>query len=143
MTRARHDSASTTAESRREFLKTSAAALSTAALAGTVAPTILHAEDKSGSKPPILGEAAHRYEAIHGWGELPDHIKWGETHGVAVDAAGHIYIKHRAVKPEPVMDAIVVFDPAGKFVRSFGKEYHGGGHGIDVRKEGNEEFLYL
>lgn len=143
MTRARHDSASTTAESRREFLKTSAAALSTAALAGAVAPTILYAEDKSGSKPPILGEAAHRYEAIHDWGELPSHIKWGETHGVAVDAAGLIYIKHRAVKPEPVMDAIVVFDPQGKFVRSFGKEYHGGGHGIDVRKEGNEEFLYL
>ena len=41
------------------------------------------------------------------------------------------------------MDAIVVFDPAGKFVRTFGKEYHGGGHGIDIRKEGGEEFLYL
>ena len=41
------------------------------------------------------------------------------------------------------MDAIVVFDPQGKFVRSFGKEFHRGGHGIDVRKEGNEEFLYL
>ena len=41
------------------------------------------------------------------------------------------------------MDAIVVFDPAGKFVRSFGKEYHGGGHGIDIRKENGQEFLYL
>ena len=28
-------------------------------------------------------------------------------------------------------------------MRSFGKEYHGGGHGIDIRKEGGEEFLYL
>ena len=41
------------------------------------------------------------------------------------------------------MDAIVVFDPQGKFVRSFGKEYHGGGHGIDIRKEDGQEFLYL
>ena len=60
---------------------------------------------------------------------------WGETHGVAIDESGLIYIKHRSTAAEP-MDAIVVFDPDGKFVRSFGKEYHGGGHGIDIRKEG-------
>jgi hypothetical protein len=36
-----------------------------------------------------------------------------------------------------------VFDPAGKFVRSFGKEYHGGGHGIDIRQENGTEYLYL
>ena len=124
--------------SRRAFLKSTAAAVATSA----VAPTILGATDKSSSAPPILGQDAHRYEAHHNWGELPDHIKWGETHGVTVDKAGMIYIKHRATTPEP-MDAIVVFDPAGKFVRSFGKEYHGGGHGIDIREEGGEEFLYL
>jgi hypothetical protein len=28
-------------------------------------------------------------------------------------------------------------------VRSFGKQWHGGGHGIDIRKEGGEEFIYL
>jgi hypothetical protein len=28
-------------------------------------------------------------------------------------------------------------------VRSFGKEFQGGGHGIEVRKEGAEEFLYV
>ena len=37
----------------------------------------------------------------------------------------------------------MVFDPEGKFVRSFGKEYHGGGHGIDIREENGQEFLYL
>ncbi len=67
---------------------------------------------------------------------------WGETHGVTIDETGLIYIKHRNYAKHP-MDAIVVFDPQGKFVRSFGKEFHRGGHGIDVRKEGNEEFLYL
>ncbi len=127
-----------TAASRREFLKTTAAA----ALSTAVAPSILHAEDKSESKLPVLGEGAHRYEAIHGWGELPAHVVWGETHGVAIDETGLIYIKHRSSASEP-MDAIVVFDPQGKFVRSFGKEYHGGGHGIDIRKENGQEFLYL
>jgi hypothetical protein len=130
-----------TAASRRAFLKTTAAAISASTVAGTL-PTLLHAADKAGSKLPVLGEGAHQYEAIHNWGELPAHVVWGETHGVAIDAAGLVYMKHRSDAPEP-MDAIVVFDPAGKFVRSFGKEYHGGGHGIDIRKEGGEEFLYL
>jgi hypothetical protein len=127
-----HEPAETT---RRTFLKAAGAA----ALA---APAAVHASDKSGSKPPVIGEGAFRYQAVHGWGELPAHVQWGETHGVAVDADGLIYVKHRSTRKEP-MDAIVVFDPAGKFVRSFGKEYHGGGHGIDVRRDGGEEFLYL
>jgi hypothetical protein len=73
---------------------------------------------------------------------LPSHVTWGETHGVAIDEAGLVYVKHRNNAADP-MDAIVVFDADGKFVRSFGDEYHGGGHGIDIRKEGDTEFLYL
>jgi hypothetical protein len=128
------------AASRRAFLKSTAAA----ALATSSAhlPTILHADDKAGSKLPVLGEGEHKYECQHGWGELPSHVTWGETHGVAVDKAGQIYIKHRTLSKEP-MDSIVVFDPAGKCVTTFGKEYHAGGHGIDIREEGGEEFLYL
>lgn len=124
--------------SRRSFLKTASAAA-----AASVSPLILRATDKSGTKNAILGHGAYQYEVVsQNWGELPSHIQWGETHGVAIDQAGLVYIAHRSNAPEPV-DAIVVFDPQGKFVRSFGKEYHTGGHGIDIRKEGNEEFLYL
>ena len=124
--------------SRRTFLK----ALGAGTLAAAAAPAFLGAQDKTGEKNVIIGDGDHKYECIHGWGALPDTIKWGETHGVAVDEAGLVYIKHRSKTPQPV-DAIVVFDPEGKYVRSFGKEYHGGGHGIDIRKEGGEEFLYL
>ena len=124
--------------SRRTFMK----AASAAAAAAAVAPTILRAEDKAGGKNPIIGTGDHAYEAIHGWGELPDHVVWGETHGVAIDEAGLVYIKHRSHAEQPV-DAVVVFDPDGKYVRSFGKEYHHGGHGIDIRKDGGQEFLYL
>lgn len=102
----------------------------------------MNATDKGGSKPVVIGEGEHRYECDHQWGKLPESVQWGETHGVAVDEAGLVYVKHRNKAPQP-MDAIVVFDSEGKYVRSFGKEYHGGGHGIDIRKEGNEEFLYL
>jgi len=126
-------------KSRREFIKAVGAA---AVAAGAAGPTILGAQDKSGSKTPVVGRGEHVYEAIHNWGELPSHVQWGETHGVAIDEAGLIYIKHRN-RAEMPMDAIVVFDPAGKYVTSFGKEYHAGGHGIDIRKENGIEYLYL
>lgn len=125
--------------SRREFIKTAGAA---AFAVSAVGPAFLGATDKAGSKNAIIGTGDHTYEAIHGWGELPEKVQWGETHGVAIDESGLVYIKHRN-RAEIPMDAIVVFDPSGKAVRSFGKQYHGGGHGIDIRKEGNEEFLYL
>ncbi|MCC9605838.1 twin-arginine translocation signal domain-containing protein [Blastopirellula sp. JC732] len=123
--------------SRRRFLKTSVAA---AAVAAT--PLILSADDKSGSKAKRVGAGEHTYECQHYWGELPKTVQWGATHGVTIDREGLIYIKHQNGGSQP-MDAIVVFDPTGKAVRSFGKEYHGGGHGIDIREEGGEEFLYL
>lgn len=131
------DSPFASSSDRRTFLKTVGA---TALLAG--APAFVGAEDKAGAKPVVIGEKDHVYECQHGWGELPAHIRWGETHGVAIDSAGLVYIKHRSHTPEP-MDAVAVFDPDGKFVRSFGKEYHGGGHGIDIRRDNGEEFLYL
>jgi hypothetical protein len=133
---------------RRDFLKrTSAGALVTASLTATSGPFI-HASDKAGTKNPIIGQGEYRYQCFHGWGEVPTSISWRETHGVTVDKTGLIYIKHRAgdqkpKSPEDAQATIAVFDPDGKFVRSFGKEYHGGGHGIDVREEDGQEFLYL
>jgi hypothetical protein len=139
MTSSNSDPQRSSDATRRDFLKAAGAAT----VAAAVGPTILHATDKAGSKAPVLGTGAHQYEVLsHAWGELPSHIVWGETHGVTIDEAGLVYIKHRNYAKHP-MDAIVVFDPKGKFVRSFGKEFHRGGHGIDIRKEGKEEFLYL
>ena len=123
--------------SRRRFLK----ATGGIALASS-APAILGAQDKSGSKPPVLGPEGHRYEVHHDCMQIPSHIHWQDTHGVAIDAEGLIYVKHRTMTAE-LQDAIVVFDRDGKFVRSFGREFHGGGHGIDIRRDGGEEFLYL
>jgi hypothetical protein len=123
---------------RRQFLATAAAAGATAA----IGPSLLHASDKSGGRLPILGTGAHTYEATHNWGTLPKHIRWGDTHGVVFDQSGLIYFTHQSAARDP-MDAVAVFDPQGQFIRSFGKEFHGGGHGLAIRKEGKEEFLYL
>jgi hypothetical protein len=111
-------------------------------LAASTAPAFIRATDKSDRKPKIVGSGECQYVVEHDCMQVPDHIKWQDTHGVALDAAGLIYVKHRT-KTVEIMDAVVVFDDKGRFVRSFGKEYHGGGHGIDIRKEGNQEYLYL
>lgn len=133
-----------TLTSRRSFLTQTAAA--SAAIAAS--PFAVHAQDKAGTKPAIVGTGEYTYECHHGWGETPAHIKWYETHGCAVDKEGLVYITHRAgsdkaAKPADGQDTIVVFDQKGKFVRSFGKEFHGGGHGIDIREENGKEYLYL
>ena len=124
--------------SRREFLSTT----TSAALATVAAPAILGADDKAAARPAVIGPEGHRYEVHHDCMQVPRHIHWMDTHGVAVDAEGLIYVKHRT-KTVDVIDAIVVFDAKGRFVRSFGKEFHGGGHGIDIRNDDGREFLYL
>jgi len=120
---------------RRNFLATAGAA--------GVAPIILGATDKSGSRAPILGEGEHQYEAFHDWGALPANIRYGNTHGVCEDSHGQIYIHHTVHSTSESPDTIVVFDREGKFVRSWGGQFKGGAHGLSIRKEGSEEFLYL
>ena len=93
---------------RRTFLKQTAVA-SAAAIVG---PAILHADDKAGTKKPIIGEGEHRFECTHDWGTLPKHLNWETTHGVCVDKEGLIYIKHQG-HGRKAMDTILVFDRDG------------------------------
>ena len=121
--------------SRRSFLNTSTGACLTV-------PAILLAK-KSDSKKLVIGEGDNRFEVHHDWAQLPDKYKWQTTHYVAVDKTGNLYVIHEGranLKDHP---SIFVFDPDGKFVRAFGNQFQGGGHGLEVREEGKEEFLYV
>jgi hypothetical protein len=118
--------------SRRRFIKSCA-----------LAPAILGATDKTGAKAPVIGTGKHTYEAVHDWGELPAGIKYGNTHGVVEDSQGHIYVHHTVHATSESADSMVVFDEKGKFVKSWGKEFKGGAHGLHIQKEGSTEFLYL
>jgi hypothetical protein len=120
---------------RREFLA--------AAAAVPLSPVILGAQDKAGTKRPVLGSGAHTYEAIHDWGTLPAHIKWGNTHAVVEDSQGHMFVHHTVHATSDSADTMVVFDPKGRFVRSWGREFKGVAHGLHIRREGSDEFLYL
>lgn len=122
---------------RRHFLQTTAA---------FGAFNILHAQDKAGSKRPVLGIDGHRYEVYHDWLTPPQSLMWGDTHGVAQDAQGRIYIGHTVNPASVKKDAIVVYDQEGKFITSWGEQFAGGtvggAHGLDIRDEGGTEFIY-
>ncbi|MSO22529.1 MAG: hypothetical protein EXQ58_04595 [Acidobacteria bacterium] len=113
------------------------------ARAALASPAIVGSANKSGSRRPIMGKSKHRYEVIHDWGELPSHLKYGNTHGVCEDSQGNIHVHHTVHDTSESHDAMVVFDSQGKFVRSWGKQFKGGAHGLHIRKEGRQEFLYL
>ncbi len=122
---------------RRQFLNTAAAG-SAAAIA---APAVLTA--KKTNSPAIVGTGDHQYEVTHMWPQLPDRYSWQTTHNVAIDSAGNLYVIHQGKLELSDHPAIFVFDAEGKYLRSFGSEFQGGGHGIEVRNEGGQDFLYV
>lgn len=116
------------------------AAATTVAVLG--APTILTARPTRCAET-VVGEGEYRFKVNHQWTQLPDKYHWQTTHNVAVDSDNNLYVIHegrRELKDHP---AIFVFDAEGKFIRPFGCQFQGGGHGIEVRREGSEEFLYV
>ena len=98
--------------SRRGFIKAVGASVAVAS-----APMILRADDKAADKAPVIGEGAHKYEAIHGWAKVPENIKLGNTHMVQEDAQGRILIHHQGGSGE----SVCVFDADGKFIKAWGK----------------------
>lgn len=123
--------------SRRQFIRR-AGLLS----AGSFAMPHIVTAQKSDAGPVVVGEGDHRYEVTHDWAKLPDKFTWQTTHNVAVDKDSNLYVIHEGVKGKD-HPSIFVFDADGKFVRAFGNQFQGGGHGLEVRSEGSEQFLYV
>ncbi|MCO6454552.1 MAG: peptidase [Pirellulaceae bacterium] len=121
---------------RRQFLGATVAGAAVLA-----APAVVTAS-KTDSKT-IVGQGDYRYEVLHDWPQLPDKYTWQTTHNVAVDKAGNLYVIHEGREELKDHPSIFVFDADGKFVRAFGSQFQGGGHGIEVRQEGGEEYLYV
>jgi hypothetical protein len=124
-------------QTRRDFLARSALG----AVATLAAPAVITAA-KSDSQI-IIGEGDHKFEVLHAWPQLPEKYSWQTTHNVALDKAGNLYVIHEGranLKDHP---SIFVFDPQGKFIKAFGAQFQGGGHGIEVHEEDGKEYLYI
>ncbi len=125
--------------SRRAVLRSA-----TSVVAGLAAAPFLRAmgQDATPKTRPIIGTGEHTYEVFHDWLTPPSNLMWGDTHGLALDHAGRIYMAHTVHSGSVSSDAVVVYDQKGKFIESWGAEFRGGAHGLDIRKEGSEEYLY-
>lgn len=131
---------------RRKFLKQAAVA----SLVAPITAPFVHAQDKAGLKNVVIGTGEYKYECIHDWGmeNLPAGAHYGNaSHGVTIDKEGLIYVTHYG---DP--GSVFVFDSTGKFVKSLGSFHQvvgkdpvrsARGHGIDIRTEGSEQFIYL
>lgn len=123
--------------SRRRFLST------TAVSAGAILAAPAIATASRTSRETIIGEGKYQFRVNHAFPQLPDKYTWQTTHNVALDEAGNLYVIHEGRRDQKDHPSIFVFDPKGQFIRAFGCQFQGGGHGIEVRKEGSEEFLYV
>ncbi len=115
--------------SRRTVLKS--------AIIAAAAPLIMTSKTQAETKGRIYGKDAHTYEVVENWAKRPDSKPWGDTHMVQEVADGRIFVHHTG--PESVH----VFDADGTFIEAWGADMTGAAHGMDLRKEGNEEFLYF
>jgi hypothetical protein len=124
--------------SRRQFLASTATAAS-----GLAAPAIAKAGRGVQQDDLIIGQGDYRYRVSHNYPQLPDKYTWQTTHNVAVDSQNNLYVIHEGKQNLKDHPSIFVFGPDGKFIRAFGKQFQGGGHGIEVRKENGQEVLYV
>lgn len=114
--------------SRRSFLAASALAVASRSVFARTA-------DKSGLSNPILGEGEHKYECIHDWLQPPTGLLFGDTHGLAQDAAGRIYLAQTVHSTSTKGEAVCVYGDDGKFISAWGERYRNGAHGLDLRSE--------
>ena len=84
-----------------------------------------------------IGVGRFRYQMDRGWAKLPADKTFGTTHAIAAASDGRIFVFHTG--PE----CVFIFSPAGEFLASWGADYSGGAHGMDIRQEEDGEFLYL
>ena len=86
-----------------------------------------------------LGKDAHVYRWVQGWGELPDGVGLGNTHGcIVTDSLGRVYFN------TDTKNAVCIFDDKGEFVNAWGgRTFEGGLHGMTIAEEDGTEYLYL
>lgn len=121
------------ASTRRKFLKSASIIAS--------APAILTAKRTAAQN--VVGNGEIKYHFEHNYPQLPEPFSWQTTHNVAVDHENNLYVIHEGQAKLQDHPSIFVFNEEGKFLRAFGKQFQGGGHGIDIRMEAGTPYLYV
>lgn len=78
----------------------------------------------------ILGSGDYRYEELAAWAKLPEGWQLKEVADVAVDEKDRVYIFNRGEHP------MIVLEPDGAFVMSWGEKLFTRPHGVTVGPDG-------
>ncbi len=88
-------------------------------------------------------QAANPYRTVEGWAKLPSGRMWGSTSAVypARDGSGNLWVAERCGENSCLgkddLDTVLLFDPSGKLIRSFGAGLFEWPHGIYVDADDN------
>jgi sugar lactone lactonase YvrE len=94
----------------------------------------------------LAGAPAHAqpnpYRLVEGWAKLPEGRTWGSTSAVHPAPDGkHLWVAERCGQNtctgRDSIPSVLLFDPSGKLVQSFGAGILVQPHGIDVDRDGN------
>jgi len=132
--------------SRRAFVATCGASIAmgtSSTLAGAPAIRTSKRKQAQENQGVVIGKGDYKFKVDHTFCQLPEKFKWQTSHNVCVDSANNLYVIHEGSANLKDHPSIFVFDSEGKFLRAFGSQFQGGGHGVEIRKEGSEEFLYV
>ncbi len=103
-------------------------------------PAVALAQSENATKPspsPVrMGAGLMTFDTVPGWGLRPDgQSAIGPTHGaVVIDKSGNIYTSADA--------GVFVFSPEGKVIQSYLGEEYSRCHDLEIRSEGDQEFIY-
>lgn len=78
-----------------------------------------------------FGLGKYTYQAVEGWGKLPEGWTWGIIPAVACDSRDRVFVGSRSEHP------LVIFDRDGSFLASWGEGLLGGAHGLYIDDEDN------
>lgn len=81
----------------------------------------------------ILGSGDHRYRVVEDWAQLPDGWEMMDVAAVAVDGNDRVYVFNRSEHP------MMVFEPDGSFVKSWGEGVFSRAHGLHI---GPDDMMY-
>jgi sugar lactone lactonase YvrE len=83
--------------------------------------------------------ADQKYQLVENWAQLPPGMQWGVMSAVDIDSHGTIYAFKRSEPGEKagaMSSMVMVIDPHGKFLRSWGEHTFMSAHGLRVLRDG-------
>ena len=97
---------------------------------------VLSGQAADNAQPVRMGSGTMTFDTVPGWGLGGDGKSvLGATHGgVTIDKAGNIYTSANI--------GVFVFSPDGKVVRRFVGPEYSNIHDLEIRAEGDDEFIY-